>query len=293
MACRRGPATPSGSMPDLRFTERDAREMKEKPGVQVVPFTMNRRMVAASASVGREQNNIHAITEIDVTEPRRYILEHRQRTGERLSWTAFVVTCLARAISEHPHLNAFRRGSKLILLDDITISVLVERELDGEKVPEPFGIQAAQTKTYRQIHDEIRAAQQHADRQLGGLSGATWVRFIPGFLMRLFVRAASQNIAMAKRYGVVGVTAVGMFGSGALWLIPLSGATVVVSVGGIVPRPHACDGRIEEREHLCLTVTFNHDIVDGAPAARFLKRFSELLMSNELLYETSVMAAVE
>jgi pyruvate/2-oxoglutarate dehydrogenase complex dihydrolipoamide acyltransferase (E2) component len=45
------------------------------------------------------------------------------------------------------------------------------------------------------------------------------------------------------------------------------------------------DGRIEPREHLCLTLTFNHDIVDGAPAARFAKTFGEMLKSGDLLRE--------
>lgn len=77
----------------------------------------------------------------------------------------------------------------------------------------------------------------------------------------------------------------------ALWLIPLvGGATVAVAVGGIVERPCVKDGQIETREHLCLTVTFNHDIVDGAPAARFLKRFSELLMTGELLLDEADVA---
>jgi pyruvate/2-oxoglutarate dehydrogenase complex dihydrolipoamide acyltransferase (E2) component len=77
-----------------------------------------------------------------------------------------------------------------------------------------------------------------------------------------------------------------MFGNKnqAAWGIPLvGGATVAVAVGGIVERPCVNDGRLEAREHLCLTVTFNHDIVDGAPAARFLKRFSELLKNGEPL----------
>ncbi|HET7478827.1 MAG TPA: 2-oxo acid dehydrogenase subunit E2 [Rubrobacteraceae bacterium] len=268
--------------------------MKKRRSYRVVPFTMNRRMVAASASVGRERNNIHAMIEVDVTEPRRLMREHRERTGERLSLTAFVVTCLARAIAENPNLNSFRKGRKLILLDDVTVSVLVEREIAGEKVPEPFGIRAAQTKTYRRIHDEIRATQRHGEDGLGGLSGISWVRFIPGFLLRAFVRVASRNIHMMDRFGAVGVTAVGMFGGNeALWLIPLSGATVAVTVGGIVERPSASGGRIETREHLCLTVTFDHDIVDGVPAARFLKRFSELLMISEPLGDTIVTAAVE
>jgi pyruvate/2-oxoglutarate dehydrogenase complex dihydrolipoamide acyltransferase (E2) component len=238
-------------------------------------------MAAASAAVGREHDTIHLLTEVDITEPRRLIREHRERTGEQLSFTAYIVACLARAVAGQPHLNSLRRGGRLVLLDDVTISALVERNLDGELVPEPVGIRAADKKTYRQIHDEIRAAQQQSDVRLGGLSGMTWVRFIPGFLLRTFIRLAARNVAMARQYGVVAVTAVGMYGRGPLWAVPLSAATVAVAVGGIVGRPVLIDGHLEEREHLCLTLSFDHDIVDGAPAARFTGRFAQLLASGD------------
>ena len=142
---------------------------------KAAPFSVNRRMAAASAAIAKKRNTIHSITEVDITKPRRSIREHRQQTGEKLSLTAFIITCLARTVAENPELNSFRRGRKLILLDGVTISALVEREIDGEKIPEPVGIQAAQTKTYRHIHDEIRAAQHHSGDRLGSLSGMGWV----------------------------------------------------------------------------------------------------------------------
>ena len=129
------------------------------------------------------------------------------------------MTCLARALEEFPRFNSFRKGSRLIVLDDLTINVLFEREIDGENIPEPVGIQAANRKTYRQVNDELRAAQQQAGQHVGSATGTAWIRFIPGFLLRTFIRLASHNIGMQKRFGVVGVTAVGMFGSGPMWLI--------------------------------------------------------------------------
>ncbi len=257
--------------------------MRTKRGYRVLPLSLNRRMVAASAAVGRGHDTIHIITEADITVPRRLTAEHRRRTGGRLSLTAYVVICLARAVAENPSCNAMRRGGRLILLDDVTVGVLAEREMEGERAPESFGIRAADKKSYRQIHDEIRAAQQQSDARLGGLSGATWVRFIPTFLMRAFFRAATRSVTMARRYGVIGVTAVGVFGGGPLWAVPLSAATVAVAVGGIVARPVLVDGRLEEREHLCPTLSFDHDIIDGAPAARFTRRFGELLAGGDLL----------
>ena len=259
-----------------------------KHGFQVKRFSMERRMVRAVATEGRLQNNIHAMTEVDISVPRRLMREHKQRHGESLSLTAYVIACLGRAISIHPDLNAFHKGRKLVILDDVTISSQIEREIDGVLTPEPIGIQTAQQKDCRQITDEIRAAQSHEKDGFGGLSGVSWLRFLPAFLFRVFIRIASQSTSMMARYGAVGVTAVGMYGprNQAGWLLPLvGGATVAVAVGAIVERPVLVDGRLEFHEHLCLTVSFNHDIVDGAPAARFLRTFSEYLKGGELVDE--------
>lgn len=260
--------------------------MKRKPGYQVVPFSINRRAVAATASVGRERNTIHTLTEVDITVPRRLMREHRERTGERLSLTAYVVACLSRTVAVFPTFNAVRKGRRLFLLDDVTVGVLVERDIGGEGVPEALTIHAADKKTYRQIHHALRVAQQPGDASFGSLSGSTWIiRLIPGFLLKHFIRAASRTISIVQRYGVVCVTAVGMFGPGPMWVVPLSGATVAVAVGSIVERPVSIDGSIEVREHLCLTLLFDHDIIDGAPAARFTKQFAALLASGKLLHD--------
>jgi pyruvate/2-oxoglutarate dehydrogenase complex dihydrolipoamide acyltransferase (E2) component len=259
---------------------------RNRRGYRVLPFTVARRMIAATASVGRAQNNIQALIEVDVTKPRRLILEHRRQSGEKLSLTAYVIACLGRALSENPILTAFRKGGKLIILDDITVGVLVERRVNGETMPQLLGIQAVQRKPYRAIHDEIRAAQASTEDHYESFSGMTWFRFIPSFLLPVFLRLASQSIRLREQNGTVAVTAVGMFGNQnqAAWGIPLSaGATVGVTVGSIVERPAVVDGGLESREHLCLTVSFNHDIVDGAPAARFLQSFSEQLESGKIL----------
>jgi pyruvate/2-oxoglutarate dehydrogenase complex dihydrolipoamide acyltransferase (E2) component len=54
-------------------------------------------------------------------------------------------------------------------------------------------------------------------------------------------------------------------------------------VGGIVNRPVATSRGLEECEHLCLTASFDHDIIDGAPAARFFQRFKEIIEEGEAL----------
>jgi NRPS condensation-like uncharacterized protein len=171
----------------------------------------------------------------------------------------------------------------LILLDDITISVLVERELGEERVPEPVVIKSAGLKSYHQIHNEIREAKNQKGDRLGSLTDRTWIRFIPGFLMRTFVKIADKNIRMAKAYGKIGVTAVGMFSKEAVWFIPHGPATVLITAGSISNKIIEVNGEQVSREHLCLTASFDHNIVDGAPASRFMNQFIRMVKSGDLL----------
>lgn len=82
-------------------------------------------------------NTIHRLTTVDLTEPQRLIKEHLDNTGEKLSLTAYIVTCLAQVIKVFPEFNSFITGRRLIQLDDVVISVLIELEVSREKVPKP------------------------------------------------------------------------------------------------------------------------------------------------------------
>lgn len=68
---------------------------------------------------------------------------------------------------------------------------------------------------------------------------------------------------------------VGMFSREPVWFIPHGSGTVLITVGSIEKRMVFNGERYEEREFLCLTGSFDHDIVDGAPAARFMNQFLE------------------
>jgi pyruvate/2-oxoglutarate dehydrogenase complex dihydrolipoamide acyltransferase (E2) component len=58
-----------------------------------------------------------------------------------------------------------------------------------------------------------------------------------------------------------------MFSAG--WGIPISPMTLMVTVGGITRRPAVEHGVLVARELLPLTLSFDHSVIDGAPAARF------------------------
>lgn len=69
-----------------------------------------------------------------------------------------------------------------------------------------------------------------------------------------------------------------MFGPGSGWgLSVLGGYPLGLTVGGIGERPAFVNGRLAARELLSLTLSFDHEIVDGAPAARFAAHLKELI----------------
>jgi pyruvate/2-oxoglutarate dehydrogenase complex dihydrolipoamide acyltransferase (E2) component len=54
-----------------------------------------------------------------------------------------------------------------------------------------------------------------------------------------------------------------------------------VTVGGICEKPRVVDGEVKPREILHVTLDFDHDLVDGAPAARFAREFGDLVERGE------------
>jgi pyruvate/2-oxoglutarate dehydrogenase complex dihydrolipoamide acyltransferase (E2) component len=72
-----------------------------------------------------------------------------------------------------------------------------------------------------------------------------------------------------------------MFGRGAGWGIPAASPTpLMVTVGGIGATSVVVDGQSTMREYLSLTISVDHDIVDGAPATRFTQRLKDLIESG-------------
>ncbi len=84
--------------------------------------------------------------------------------------------------------------------------------------------------------------------------------------------------------GTVAVTAVGMFAGGAgFGITPLSLMSLEVIIGGMSQRPRFIDGQVAARDVLDLTLTIDHNVVDGAPAARFAAEFRALLESAAVI----------
>ena len=257
--------------------------MNFKKGYETRRMSFSKLAVNASSLITMKKNSIHGIVEVDITEPRRLMKNRFEKTGEKLSLTTYIVACLAQVVKDNPLMNSFKRGRKLIILDDIVISVLVEREINGEMVPEPLGVLQADKKTLSQIQEEIRKAKEIKSDMLGSISGRTWIRFIPKSLIKLIMRFVDKSVYVAKRFGKISVIGLGMFSNESLWIIPPGSTTVQVLAGGINKKVVEIDGKFVSREHLCVTVSFDHNVVDGAPATRFINLLTETIKSGDLL----------
>ena len=151
----------------------------------------------------------------------------------------------------------------------------------------PHIIRQANGRTVADISAEIRAIQA------GTLQSAQQSRLValasrlPRFVRLLFFWVLKKNPHWFKQMeGTTVITSVGMFGRGGGWGIGfLPTHTLGMTVGGIAEKPAVYEGKIVARDYLHLTLSFDHDIVDGAPAARFTRKLVELIETAALLDE--------
>jgi pyruvate/2-oxoglutarate dehydrogenase complex dihydrolipoamide acyltransferase (E2) component len=255
---------------------------------QVVDLPLGRRVMINMLNLSGPAHCMYGLLEVDVTVARQFIAKHKARTGETLSFTGFLTLCLARAVDEDKTVQAYLKGRKqLVLFDDVDVGLMVERKVGEKRALMGHVIRGANHKTYLEIHQEIRSVQSTPVPRDRGLP--PWFRsamLLPWPLSKLFNAlfdwTMRRDPALAVSMGgTVCMTAVGMFGEGhSGWGIFPTTQVLGLVVGSIAWKPAVVEGRIEPREILHLTVVFDHDVIDGAPAARFARRLVELIESG-------------
>jgi pyruvate/2-oxoglutarate dehydrogenase complex dihydrolipoamide acyltransferase (E2) component len=242
--------------------------------------------------IGRQKHLIHGLVEFDVTVPRATLREHKRQTGESVSFAAFVAHCLGQAVGQHKHMHAYRNWrNQLILFDEVDIQTIFAVKVDGgrEKIL-PHILRAANRRSVRDLHDEIRAfrAGHSTSREEHAFS---WFIRLPGPIRRAFYWASLRNPpAFKASMGTLALSSLGMFGNGGGWGLPVPAHSLQITLGGIAEKPGVVDHRIEIREYLSVTISLDHDVVDGAPAARFTQCFKELIESGAGLGELGLSA---
>lgn len=244
-----------------------------------------RRATIGVLEAASHKHMIHALLEVDVSTARSLIRRYRATSGESLSFTAYLVHCLGRAVAMNRHMHACRDWrNRLILFYDVDVSTTVEREVDGSKQVIPYIVRAANTKSILDIHREIRGAQSRKSSEAGVFPLMRIFVALPLFLRSIVFRVTNRfPHVMKENVGTVMLTSVGMFGSSGGWGIPVATHTLNVTVGGIVSRPVRVGDTLLDKDYLCVTASFDHDIIDGAPAARFLERYASIITEAEAL----------
>lgn len=176
-----------------------------------------------------------------------------QAYGARLSFTDLLVKAVARALHDFPLLNATLVDEEIRLHRHKNIGVTVALE-EGMVVPV---VRHAEAKTLGAISAELRP---------------------------LIARALAGKITPEETQdGTFTITNLGAFGIDLFDPIITTGQAAILGVGRIADKPVVVDGEVVVRSMMNLCLSFDHRLVDGVPAARFLKCLKELLETPLLI----------
>ncbi|HWT78648.1 MAG TPA: dihydrolipoamide acetyltransferase family protein, partial [Candidatus Methylomirabilis sp.] len=211
-------------------------------GEEIIPLTGVRKIIADRLSLSRHTAaDVTTVAEVDMTE----ITAIRAQTD--FSYTAFVAAATVMALEEFPILNSRLMEDKIIISKAVHLGVAVAID-EGLKVPV---IRDAHTKGLRQIGAEL---EELAKRGVAGrlrpeeLTGSTFT-----------------------------ITNSGVFGSLLFTPIINPPESAILGMGKIVKTPVVREDQVVIRQMMYLCLSYDHRVVDGAPAVKFLQRVKLLL----------------
>ncbi len=239
-------------------------------------------------SLGLLKHHVSAILEFDVTESRRKLQEHR-RNGLDISFNAWLIKMISMVVVQHKEAAAYLYNKKkLIIFDDINVSILIEKKLDGKKVPMPMLIEKTNEKSALEINSEIVRAKDQVLTKKDVVLKKTTTRseniyyYMPGFLRRAVWRIMLNNPRFAfQKMGNVVITSVGMMGKINGWFIHKSVHPLSFGIGSIIKKPVVIDKQIKVRDVLNMTILCDHDVIDGAPMVKFLNDLTKYIENGE------------
>jgi len=258
--------------------------MMKKDALEVVPYPLSRIGTVDLGKIALSKHHIAGLLEVDVTDVLAHVKKQRAE-GQSLSFFAWMVKIISSAIERDRYMHGIlgpRR--RTVVFHDIDISVVVERVVQGKRVPLPLVIRKTNGKTAEDIAREIQAAQRQEIRNEGDYvlkenkisrTGMMVYYALPQFVRLFLLRRILRNpYRMKNLMGSVIITSVGTRGRLPGWVIPRTMHNVCFALGSIVRKPWVIQDRVEVRDILHLTVLFDHDVVDGGPAARFISRLA-------------------
>ncbi len=244
-----------------KVTSEDVTRAAQAPAAPMgaeIPLSGLRKAVAKNVAASY-QSAVHVtlVTEVDMTECvnlRNQMLPEIERThGVRVSFTDLIVKAAARAILDKPIVNSSLVDDKIVIHDRVNIGLATAVE-GGLVVPV---IRDVPSKSLAQIAKENKEVVGRV--RSGGASGNDF------------------------KDGTFTVTNLGTYGIDSFSPIITPGQSAILAVCAIADKPVVVDGEIKIRSMMNLCLTFDHRVMDGAPAAEYLARVREILQAPYLL----------
>lgn len=223
-----------------------------------IPFTGMRKAVADNMYASLQQTaQLTTFTEVDVTEMvafRDIAREEYKRDPDiRISYNDIIIMAVSRALKRHPIMNSTLVEDEIILHDSVNMGIAVALK-DGLIVPV---LRDADKKSLLEIAKEARI-----------LAG----------------KAREGNLSMDDvTGGTFTISNVSMFQVDGLTPILKPPETGILGIGRVKEKPAVHKGEIAIRSMMFLSLTFDHRVVDGAPANAFLETAARYLEHPNLI----------
>jgi len=246
---------PGISPPPAAETEKKVLERET-----LIPVSQKRK-ITADRMVQSKRTAAHVTTvfEVDMTKVARYRELNKdamKREGIHLTYLPFITLAAARALKEHPLLNASWTDEGIVQKNYINIGIAVSLE-DGLIVPV---IKDADKKDLLQLSKDIQDIAARARNK------------------KLNIEDVQGGTFTITNYGLNG----SLFGTPVI-LLP---QVAILGVGAVVKRPVVIDDAIAIRSMLYLSLSFDHRVMDGANADTFLHKVKDILEGWEVsVYE--------
>ncbi|MGD8794815.1 MAG: dihydrolipoamide acetyltransferase family protein [Anaerolineae bacterium] len=220
----------------------------EEASPEVRALSGLRAVIAERLSASwRERPHVTLTTEADATNLIGARQQLTEELGHKVAYDALLVALVARALAEQPGMNARLTEGGIEQLPEINVGVAIDTER-GLLVPV---VRDAGAKGLLQIQ---RTLAELAERALSG-------------------RSLPDDLAG----GTFTITNLGMFEIDAFTPIINPPESAILGVGRIVAKPVAVDRQVVVRDVVTLSLSFDHRLIDGGPAARFLQRVKQLV----------------
>ncbi len=232
--------TLTGSGPGGRITREDVEAALSALPAKGTPLHGMRKSIAEHMFKSLQNSaQLTITTDVDVTA----LVQRREQLKAQCNptFTDLLVEAVAAALTAHPRLRVTVENDTIRAHDDINIGIAVALD-EGLIVPV---IRNADRKSLEQIAQEARVLAERARVGTLGVDD---------------VRGGNFTITNLGTYGIDGFTP-----------IINQPQVAILGVGRIVQKPAVHDGAIAIRSMMVLSLTFDHRIVDGAPAAAFLQ----------------------